>query len=123
MKPVDENFTELKALLKDQEHDVPHRDLREGFLHDLHNRIETGERKSWLGKIKLPEVPNFAWAGVSFAALVVGGVIGIQNSSSNNDQDLVSNIEFSGSLTYVKMDERIDGGSVIPQFVAKPIEF
>jgi len=121
MKANKVNFSELQSLLRAEADQVPHRDLGDSFLDDLHKRIESKPKQKSLC-LRLPEFPKFAWVSATFAALALGLFLGF-GLGKGSDTSTLSETSSTEKLLLVSTDTRIVEGGVIPHYAVKPLEF
>ncbi len=128
---------ELKSLLRDQAHRVPHRDLEDGFLQDLHARIQEEEVRQQDGRMASPMAyfrllrarmaalsgASLGWGSATVATAVVAIGMGLFLADRKDEASFAEAHPSLPTLTYVKADERVDTSGTIPAFLEEPIEF
>ena len=123
----DIDYSELQSLLRADAEKVPHRDLEDGFLNDLHARIISGssnvKKASWFDRFSLSQCSPWAWGGAVTVTILLGVMLGLGEYGTNAGRS-VCDLELSpNNLVYVKADDRVDFSGSIPAFETKPQEF
>ena len=122
---------ELQSLLRAQADAVPHRDLGDGFLQDLHTRLEQ-PASPWLtlrsqftrfSEASAASFSNLFWGGSAIATAVLAIGLGLFLADRDSKAGFTQTQGLQPQLIYVKADERVDTSGTIPAFHEQPFEF
>ncbi len=118
------DFSELQSLLRAEADQVPHYDLEQGFLDDLHRkiRVESIEKApSWFSNFKMP---SLVWGGAfaGFAAAVAVCFVAFSGNAVNS-AGFTASAQDSEGLLYIDGLAGLDTTGSIATYISHPLEF
>ncbi len=129
---TNQDLLQLRSLLADRSEFVPHCDLEQGFLNDLHNRIRSEELKmtpwqDFLNRVKyyleFEMMSNTSLAGAAVAVLLVMAFLsGSADKDSGSEVSKVEPVTETRSIL-IKSDDSKHFSGEIPAFTEENSDF